>query len=95
MDTEIIFIPIQSLLKNAAALLLQYEPEAMKLRNKDQQDTPFSLIYFINHSLHVSNRLTIHHQEVALLYMQHAVFSMHLLRYMVNTARCIYNKATS
>jgi len=34
------------------------------------------LIYFSNHPLHVSNRLTIHHQEVSLLYMQHMVFIM-------------------
>ena len=34
----------------------------------------FSLIYFSNHPLHVSNRLTTHHQEVALLYMQNMVF---------------------
>jgi len=33
------------------------------LRNKDQQDALFFLIYFSNHSLHVSNRLTVHHQE--------------------------------
>jgi hypothetical protein len=38
----------------------------------------FCLIYFNNHPLHVLNRLTIHHQEVALLYMQHVVFIMHL-----------------
>jgi hypothetical protein len=44
------------------------------LCNKDQQDALFSLIYFNNHPLHVSNRLTIHHQEVALLYMQCVVF---------------------
>jgi len=36
------------------------------------------MIYFNNHLLHVSNRLTIHHQEVALLYMQHMIFIMHL-----------------
>ena len=30
----------------------------------------FYLIFFNNHPLHVSNRLTIHRQEVSLLYMQ-------------------------
>jgi len=34
----------------------------------------FSLIYLNNHPLHVLKRLTLHHQEVALLYMQHMVF---------------------
>jgi len=34
------------------------------LHNKDKQDALFFLIYFSNHPLHVSNRLTIHHQEV-------------------------------
>jgi hypothetical protein len=35
------------------------------LHNKDQQDALFSfLIYSNNHPLHVSNRLTIHRQEV-------------------------------
>jgi len=33
-----------------------------------------SLTYFSNYPLHVLNILTIHHQEVALLYMQHMVF---------------------
>ena len=38
------------------------------------------LIYFNNLPLHVSNRLTIHHQEVrSLLYLQHMVFIMYLL----------------
>jgi len=36
------------------------------------------LIYFNNNPLHVSNRLTIHHQELALLYMKHMVFITHL-----------------
>jgi len=40
----------------------------IKLHNKDQQDAILFLIYFINHPLHVSNRWTIHYQEVALLY---------------------------
>jgi hypothetical protein len=48
------------------------------LRNKDQKDALFSLISFNNHHLHVSNKLTIHHQEVALLYLQYMVFIMHL-----------------
>jgi hypothetical protein len=48
------------------------------LCNKDQQDALFLKINFNNHHLCVSNRLTIHHQEVALLYMQHMVFIMHL-----------------
>jgi len=34
-----------------------------QLRNKGQQDELFFLIYFNNHLLHVSNRLTIYHQE--------------------------------
>jgi len=35
------------------------------MRNNDQQDAVFFLsIYFNNHPLHVSNRLTILHQEV-------------------------------
>ena len=46
------------------------------LRNKDQQDALFFLIYFNNQPLHDSNRLTIHHQEVALLYIRHMVFLM-------------------
>jgi len=33
-----------------------------------------TLTYFSNYPLHVLNILTIHHQEVALLYMQHMVF---------------------
>jgi len=36
----------------------------------------FPLIYFNNHLLCFSNSLTIYHQEVALLYMQHMVFIM-------------------
>jgi hypothetical protein len=48
----------------------------IQLCNKDQQNALFSLIYFNNHPPHVSNRLPIHHQEVALLYMQHMVFIM-------------------
>jgi len=36
----------------------------------------FLLIYFNNHLLHVSNRLIIDHQEVALLYTQRMVFIM-------------------
>jgi len=36
----------------------------------------FLLIYFNNHPLHVLNRLTIHYQEVAVLYMQHMVLIM-------------------
>jgi hypothetical protein len=41
----------------------------------------FYLIYFNNHPLHVSytRTLTIQNQEVALLYMQHTVFIMHIL----------------
>jgi len=35
-------------------------------------------IYSNNHPLRVSNKLAIHHQEVALLYLQHTVFIMHL-----------------
>ena len=34
------------------------------LRYKNQQHALFSLIYFNNHSLNISNKLTIHHQEV-------------------------------
>jgi len=61
------------------------------------------LIYFNNNPLHVSNRLTIRHQEVALLYMQHMVFIVHL-RWLaastirvertgtINTVCCIYSK---
>jgi hypothetical protein len=48
------------------------------LRNTDQQGALFPLVYFSNHSLRVSNGLTIHRQEVALLYMQHMVFIVHL-----------------
>ena len=48
------------------------------LHNKDQQDALFFWIYFNNHPLLISNRLTIHHQEVALLYVQHVVFITHL-----------------
>jgi hypothetical protein len=48
------------------------------LHNKDQQDALFSMIYFDNHPLDVLNRLTIHHQEVSLLYVQHVVFIMYL-----------------
>ena len=66
----------------------------------------FYLMYFNNHPLHVSNRLTIHHQEVVLLYMQHIVFIMHILstpivlaasqrRCMINTICSMYSKATS
>ena len=66
--------------------------------------------YSNNHLLHVSNRLTIHHQEVAVLYMQHVAFIMHLRwlvastigvlaasqhRCMMNTTCCMYSKATS
>ena len=40
---------------------------------------PFSpLVYSSNHHLHVWNRLAIHHQAVALLYLQLMVFIMHL-----------------
>jgi hypothetical protein len=63
------------------------------------------LIYFNNNPLHVSNRLTIHHQEVALLYMQHMVrvFIVHL-RWLaastigvertgtINSVCCLYSK---
>jgi hypothetical protein len=34
----------------------------------------FFLIYYDNQTLQVSNRLTVHHQELALLYVQHLVF---------------------
>jgi len=34
----------------------------------------FFLIYLNNQPLHDSNRLTIYHQDVALLYMQHIDF---------------------
>ena len=34
------------------------------LCNKDQQDAIFLKIYFSNHPLHVSNRVTVHHREV-------------------------------
>ena len=45
----------------------------IQLRNKDQQDAIFSLIPFNNHPVRVSNRLIIHHQDVALLYLQYMV----------------------
>ena len=48
------------------------------LRNEDQEGALFFLVYFNNHPLHVSDRLTIHCQEVALLCLQHMVFIMHL-----------------
>ena len=48
----------------------------IQLRNKDGENVLFSLIYFNNHPPHVSNRLPIHHQKVALLYMQNMVFIM-------------------
>ena len=48
------------------------------LHNKDHQDALVFMFYLNNHPLHVLNRLTIHHQEVALLYVQHVVFIVHL-----------------
>jgi len=44
----------------------------------------FFLIYFSN-PLHVLNGLAIHHQEVALLYIQHMVFIMHLCLLAIST----------
>ena len=55
--------------------------------NKEQEDTLFFLIYFNNQPLHVSNGLTIHLQDVALLYMQHMLFTVHLRRLAASTIR--------
>jgi hypothetical protein len=64
---------------------------AGKLCNKDQQDALFFfLIYFNNHPLRVSNRLTIHHHEVAQI-----VLVASQCRCMINTVCCTYSKATS
>ena len=52
------------------------------LRNKDQQDALFSLNLFSNHPLHVSSRLTIHHQEVFYCISAHDLY---------NTKSCIYS----
>ena len=45
-------------------------------------------IYFNNQTLHVSNRLTIHHQEVALLYMQYMIFI--ILKIYQNFVKLLY-----
>jgi hypothetical protein len=65
------------------------------LRNKDQQDAIY-LIYFNNHPLNASNRLTIHHQEV--VYCIYSVWCLSCTivlaasqrRCMINSIRCIY-----
>jgi hypothetical protein len=55
----------------------------------------FLLIYFNNHPLHVSSRLTIHHQE--LFYCICSIWnsdraSESQRKWMINTVRCIYSK---
>ena len=58
------------------------------LHNKNQPYALSFLIYFNNYPLHVSNRLTIHHQEAANM----IVLAASQCGCMIYTIDCIYSK---